>query len=256
MTSRNPQESSDAIDLLLDLFRAVPHVMVCVKDADGFYVGVNRAFVRRTRRRHARDVIGRRAHDLFPADLAASYEAQDRALLATGQAVRNQLELIADADHPGDGRWYLTTKVRHGRNRHDDGHDDGDTGRGPVVVVTSVDAQLGDRADAATGLRAAIELVHERWDRPLRVDELAHAADMSTDRLERAMRRALAISPKQYVLRIRAERAAVLLATTRRPIAQISAECGYYDQSQMTRQFRAHIGVTPKAYRQALVDRR
>ena len=88
-----------------------------------------------------------------------------------------------------------------------------------------------------------------------RVDELAHAAHMSTARLERAMRRALAISPKQYILRIRAERAAVLLATTRRPIAQISAECGYYDQSQMTRQFRAHIGVTPKAYRQALVDR-
>ena len=257
MTSRIPEESSDPIDLLLDLFRAVPHVMVCVKDADGVYVGVNRAFVRRTRRHHARDVIGRRARDLFPADLAASYEAQDRALLATGQAVRNQLELIADADHPGDGRWYLTTKVRHGNDERagDGGRHDGDTGRGPVVVVTSVDAQLGDRADAATGLRAAIELVHERWDRPLRVDELAHAADMSTDRLERAMRRALAISPKQYILRIRAERAAVLLATTRRPIAQISAECGYYDQSQMTRQFRAHIGVTPKAYRQALVDR-
>lgn len=254
MMSRMPEEASDPVDLLLDLFRAVPHVMVCVKDADGVYVGVNRAFVRRTRRRHERDVLGRRAHDLFPADLAASYEAQDRALLATGQAVRNQLELIADADHPGDGRWYLTTKVRHGRvGRHGDG--DGDIERGPVVVVTSVDAQLGDRADAATGLRAAIELVHERWDRPLRVDDLAGAADMSTDRLERAMRRALAISPKQYILRIRAERAAVLLATTRRPIAQISAECGYYDQSQMTRQFRAHIGVTPKSYRHALVDR-
>ena len=245
MTSRIPEESTDPVDLLLDLFRAVPHVMVCVKDADGVYVGVNRAFVRRTRRRHARDVLGRRAHDLFPADLAASYEAQDRALFATGQSVRNQLELIADADHPGDGRWYLTTKVRQGRGGHHDG-------RGPVVVVTSVDAQLGDRADAATGLRAAIELVHDRWDQPLRVDELAQAADMSTDRLERAMRRALATSPKQYILRIRAERAAVLLATTRRPIAQISAECGYYDQSQMTRQFRTHIGVTPKSYRHAL----
>jgi len=228
------------IELLLDLFRTVPHVMVCVKDGDGVYVGVNRAFVRRTRRRHASEVLGRRAGDLFPAGLAASYEAQDRALLATGQAVRNQLEPIADADHPGEGRWYLTTKVRH------------DSEVGPVVVVTSVDAQLGDRADAATGLRAAIELVHDRWDRPLRVDDLAAAAGMSPDRLERAMRRALAISPKQYMLRIRAERAAALLATTDRPIARIAAECGYYDQSQMTRQFRRHIGVTPSTYRHAL----
>lgn len=235
-------------ELVLELFRAVPHVMVCVKDDDGVYVGVNRAFVRRTRRRHAADVLGRRAHDLFPADLAASYDAQDRAVLTTGQAVRNQLELIADADHPGDGRWYLTTKVRHVRPADADG-----TG-GPVVVVTSVDAQLGDRADAATGLRAAIELVHDRWDRPLRVDDLARAAGMSADRLERAMQRSLAISPKQYILRIRAERAAALLATTQRSIARVAAECGYYDQSQMTRQFRAHIGITPNSYRQTFDD--
>lgn len=229
--------SDDATRLLLDLFRTVPHVMVCLKDASGTYVAVNRAFVRRTRRRHPREVIGRRAADLFPAPLAASYDAQDRALLATGQAVRNQLEVIADADHPGEGRWYLTTKVRH------------DTGEGPLIVVTSVDAQLGDRADAATGLRAAIELAHDRCHETLRVDDLASAAGMSADRLERAMRRVLATSPKQYVLRLRAERAAAQLATTDRSIAQIAAECGYYDQSQMTRQFRAHIGVTPQAYR-------
>jgi AraC-like DNA-binding protein len=235
--------TTDSVRLLLDLFGTVPHVMICVKDADGVYVGANRAFVRRTRRRHAHQVIGRRAGDLFPAVLAASYEAQDRALLATGQPVRNQLELIADADQPGDGRWYLTTKVRHDR-----------VAGGPVVVATSVDAQLGERGGAATGLRAAIEIVHERWDDALRVDDLAAAAGMSTDRLERAMRRALAISPKQYILRTRAERAAALLVTTRLPIAQVAAECGYYDQSQMTRQFRAHIGVTPSSYRHAVSD--
>jgi len=231
--------AAETTSLLLDLFRTVPHVMVCVKDADGTYVGVNRAFVRRTRRRHTDDVLGHRASDLFPAALAASYDAQDRALLGSGHAVRNHLEVIADADRPGDGRWYLTTKVRH------------DTAAGPLVVATSVDAQLGDRADAATGLRAAIEVVHDRCHEPLRVDDLARAAGMSADRLERAMQRVLATSPKQYLLRIRAERAAALLATTDRSIAQVAAECGYYDQSQMTRQFRAHIGVTPMGYRHA-----
>ncbi len=229
---------TEAVRLLLDLFGTVPQVMICVKDADGVYVGANRAFVRRTRRRHANEVIGRRAGDLFPAALAASYDAQDRALLDAGHPVRNHLEVIADADDPGDGRWYLTTKVRH---RTDDGN--------PLVVATSVDAQLGDRAGTATGLRAAIEVVHDRCHERLLVDELAAAADMSADRLERAMRRALSSSPKQYMLRVRAERAATLLATTDHSIAQVAAECGYYDQSQMTRQFRSHIGTTPNAYR-------
>jgi AraC-like DNA-binding protein len=233
--------ATDATRLVLDLFDAVPHVMVCVKDADGVYVGVNRAFVRRTRRRHASEVIGRRAGDLFPTTLAASYDAQDRALLEIGQLVRNHLEVIADTADLRDGRWYLTTKVRHVAA-------DGRT----LIVATSVDAQLGDRTGAATGLRAAIELVHEHSNRSLSVDELAAAADMSVDRLERAMRRVLTISPKQYVLRVRAERAATLLATTNGAIAQIAAECGYYDQSQMTRQFRTHIGTTPDRYRHAI----
>lgn len=224
--------------LLLDLFDATPHVMVSVKDRRGRYVGVNRAFVRRTTASSRRDVLGRRAADLFPSRLAASYEAQDRSVLAAGARVRNHLEIITDADHPDEGRWFLTTKAAWDDPVH-----------GVVVVATSVDAQLGDRNDTATGLRAAIEVAHERCTERIRVADLADAAGMSTDRLERAMQRTLGVSPKQYVLRLRAERAAELLATTDRSIADIAATCGYFDQSQLGRQFRTHIGTTPTDFR-------
>jgi PAS domain S-box-containing protein len=224
---------ADPTDLLLDVFADVPHVMVCVKDASGRYVSANAAFVRRAGRRRITEVLGRRAIDLFPVDLATSYEAQDRALLHTGREIRNHLELIED--HTGRRRWYLTSKVL--RTLDD----------GPVVVAVSVEAQLD--GDEASALRAVVELAHDRVAGPLRVGELAAVAGMSTDRLERAMRRALGVSPKQYVLRLRAERAADLLATTDLPIVRIAAECGYYDQSQLTRQFRDHVGMSPSDYR-------
>lgn len=239
MTAARAQpENHEPTRLLLDLFATVPHVMVSVKAGSGRYVGVNEAFVRRARRRHTADVLGRRAGDLFPAALAASYDAQDHALRTTGQAVRNHLELIADADGGGESRWYLTSKILSSSAAH-----------GTVVVATSVDAQLGDRSSTATGLRAAIEIAHERFRDGLTATDMAAAADMSTDRLERAMRRVLGISPKQYVLRIRAEHAATLLATTDETIARIAADSGYFDQSQLTRQFRAHVGQTPNRYR-------
>ena len=114
-------------------------------------------------------------------------------------------------------------------------------------MVVSVEAQLD--GDEASGLRAAVEFAHDRVTGPIRVADLAAAAGMSTDRLERAMRRVLGVSPKQYVLRLRAERAAALLATTDRPIVRIAADCGYYDQSQLTRQFRDHVGMSPSDYR-------
>ncbi len=228
---------TDPIRLILDLFDTVPHVMVSVKNERGEYTDVNEAFVRQARRTLPSDVIGRQAHELFAPALAASYEAQDRALRATGLAVRNQLEIIADSGSAGSGRWFLTSKIL------------ATTDRGVMVVATSVDARLGDRTETATGLRAAVELAHAKFREPLRVGDLAQAAGMSTDRLERAMQRVLTISPKQYVMRLRAEHAAALLATTSQPIADIATECGYFDQSQMTRQFRSHFGLTPRRYR-------
>lgn len=229
-------------ELLLDVFADVPHVMVCVKDGDGRYTEANAAFVRRARCRSASDVIGRRAADLFAPDLAASYDAQDRAVLLTGRAIRNHLEPIEDRS--GERRWYLTTKVRHTQPA---------VGAGATVVVVSVEAQLG--ADAATGLRAAVELAHARCTEQVRVAELAEAAGMSADRLERAMQRVLGVSPKQYVVRLRAETAARLLATTDRTVAAIAADCGYYDQSQLTRQFRELVGMAPREYRARAASR-
>lgn len=229
--------TADPTRLLLSLFETVPHVMICVKDADGRYVAVNEAFVQRTTQRYVRDVVGRRAADLFPAELAASYEAQDRSLLATGRPVRNQLEIITDAG--GREAWYLSTKVLVTAD-----------GGAKEVVAVSVEAHLARGGSArAGGLLAAVELVRREFASPLRAEDLAVAAGMSTDQLERAMRSVLAVSPKQYVLRTRVEHAAFLLATTERPISDIAASCGYFDQSQLTRQFRAAIGLTPGRYR-------
>lgn len=229
----------DPTRLLLDVFASIPQVMVCVKASDGRYVGVNAAFVRRAGRHRPSEVIGRRAGDLFPAALAASYEAQDRALFSGQRTMRNQLEVIAD-EH-GDSRWYLTSKVIARSPEH-----------GDVIVAVSVDAGLGDGAsEEAARLRVAIELAHTAAPAGRRVRDLAEAAGISTDRLERAMRRVLGESPKQYVLRLRAEHAATLLATSDHPLSRIAAECGYYDQAQFTRQFRAHIGTTPGEFRRS-----
>jgi AraC-like DNA-binding protein len=228
--------ASSSTVLLMNLFDSVPHVMLCVKDQAGRYTAVNEAFVHRTNRRRARDVIGRRAAELFPADLAASYDAQDQAILSTGKARRNQLEIITDA--AGQPHWFLTTKVLAATDDE------------PIIVVASVPAHLARRGSlAADGLRAAVELVRRDVAQPLDVETLARHAGMSTDQLERAFTHVLGTSPKQYVLRARVEEAATLLATTTLSVAAVAARCGYYDQSHLTRQFSAVTGLTPSRYR-------
>jgi AraC-like DNA-binding protein len=67
--------------------------------------------------------------------------------------------------------------------------------------------------------------------------------------LERLCGRTLGISPQRLVQRLRLEYAVHLITTTGATLGEVSADCGFYDQSSFTKQFRAVLGLTPGAYR-------
>ena len=227
---------------LNDAFTGVPHTMFCVKDTDGRYLAINQAFAERAGRR-PNQVLGRTARDLFPDDLVDAYEAQDARLLATGEPIRNELEMILRPD--GSRGWYVTSKTLL---RDDLGGIEG-------IVVVSDDLRRGaetgshhvDRHHA--GLQAAIDLTRRAYAEPLKVADLAAAAGLSPTQLERATRRALGVSPKQLLIRTRIDEAVRRLDDTLLPLATIAGECGFYDQSSFTRQFQRTVGITPGAYR-------
>ncbi len=221
-----------------DLFAGLPNVMFCRKKATGEYLAANAAFIQRVGRRREADIVGRTVHDLFAEDLAASYEAQDRALLNTGRSVHGQLEIISDGQ--GNQRWFLTNKVLE------------TTDHGQTILVVSVEAALHHRgvgSDPGSGLRAVLEYAGRTFAESPRIEDLAEAGGFSPTQLERRMRRVLGLSPKQYLQRVRIEHGAMLLATSDLSIADIAVRCGFYDQSQFTRMFHTAIGLTPAVYR-------
>lgn len=227
---------------LNEAFAGVPHTMFCVKDTAGRYLAINQAFADRAGRR-PNQVLGRTARDFFPADLVDAYEAQDARLLATGEPIRNELEMILRPD--GSRGWYVTSKTLL-RDEH---------GAIEGIVAVSDDLRRGaetgshhlDRHHA--GLQAAIDLTRRAFAEPLKVGDLATAAGLSPAQLERATRRALGVSPKQLLIRTRIDEAVRRLDDTQSTLATIAGECGFYDQSSFTRQFQRAVGITPGAYR-------
>ncbi len=223
---------------LLALFAELTGVMFCAKDADGRYVEVNDAFVRRTNQRTRAGVIGRRAGELFVAALAERYDEQDARVLADGRPLRHELELIRREG--GDPGWYLTTKIPVS------GADGGVTG----VVSVSEDLRSADPTDPAMpALSRVVDLVEARLDDPPRVEEMATTAGLSPSALERRMRAVFGLAPAQFVLRARIDRARALLTDTDRPLAEVAVACGFYDQPAFTRQFARLAGETPGQFR-------
>jgi PAS domain S-box-containing protein len=221
---------------LNDVFAGVPHVMFCVKAPDGRYLAVNQAFAERAGRSAPGEVLGSTAGGLFPADLAATYEAQDARVLADGEPIRNELELILRPD--GTRGWYVTTKTRLL-----------DDAQGLIgIVAVSYDLHTGIET-GLQGLQAAIDTARRRYAEPLKVADLAVAAGLSTTQLERSLRKAIGMSPKQLLIRIRIDEAIRRLDDSDLPLATIADQCGFYDQSSFTRQFQRAVGMAPGAYR-------
>lgn len=87
-----------------------------------------------------------------------------------------------------------------------------------------------------------------RGDAPA-MEALARALGMHPVALARAFRRRFGVSPSSYAKGARSLRAASSIAATDRSLARIACECGFADQSHMTRAVGAALGITPSRLR-------
>jgi AraC-like DNA-binding protein len=101
----------------------------------------------------------------------------------------------------------------------------------------------------ARHLLRAKDLADARYFEPLGVDDLAQAAGLSRAHFSREFRRAFGESPHSYLLTRRLERAAALLRTTDRSVAEICLDVGLQSIGSFTTSFTRTFGVSPTVYR-------
>jgi AraC-like DNA-binding protein len=101
----------------------------------------------------------------------------------------------------------------------------------------------------ARHLLRAKDLADARYNEPLDVADLARAAGLSPAHFSRQFRRTFGESPHVYLLTRRLERAASLLRSTDRSVADICFLVGMQSVGSFTTSFRRMFGMTPTAYR-------
>lgn len=103
----------------------------------------------------------------------------------------------------------------------------------------------------ARHLLRAKDLADARYFESLEVDDLAAAAGLSKAHFSREFRRAFGESPHAYLLTRRLERAAALLRTTDRSVADICLSVGLRSIGSFTTSFSRTFGRSPTTYRAA-----
>ena len=94
-------------------------------------------------------------------------------------------------------------------------------------------------------LKLVTSYINDNLAKELSLKELAAIAQLSQHHFCRAFKRATGLSPYQYVIRQRVERAKRLLKQGSMPLADIAVSCGFNHQSHLHRHFKRLTGVTP-----------
>jgi len=117
-----------------------------------------------------------------------------------------------------------------------------------LLALAAAARSQGEPSAVQNLVRRALQLIEENGETSLSVQELAKRLDTSRERLARAFRFQLNLSPHQLIREQKIRRACFLLKDSDMPIKQISAHLGYTDYTNFIRAFRQVMQMTPHEF--------
>lgn len=98
-------------------------------------------------------------------------------------------------------------------------------------------------------LRQVIDYIHAHLSQDLSLEELAAITQITSHYFCELFKQSMNITPHQYVIQCRTERAKELLHQGV-SIAEVAKHVGFVDQSHFHRHFKRLVGMTPKTFQQ------
>lgn len=99
-------------------------------------------------------------------------------------------------------------------------------------------------------LKLVTDYINTHLDRDLKLAELSAIAQISPYHFLRLFKNSIGITPHQYILQRRIDRAKYLLRSSSLDIAEIAFRVGFCDCSHLNRYFKRILGKTPSQWRQ------
>lgn len=98
-------------------------------------------------------------------------------------------------------------------------------------------------------LNRVLEFIHANLDQKVSLSALAEASSMNMFYFASLFRKSMGVSPHQYVLDRRVERAKQLLCDRKLSVLDVALQVGFSHANNFARAFRRHAGISPGRFR-------
>lgn len=220
------------------LFDHLPGVLFFAKDREGRLLAANRALLDLYGYEDEEKFWGVTDFELLPHSLAEKFRKDDIHVVQTGRPLLEIVEVFISRQ--GIPAWFLTNKIPVVSR-------DGEV-IGVMGTIQDYDQQR-ELLPADSDLSGALDHIGANFNRDIAIPDLAGMCGLSVRQFERKFKEHLKTPPQQYILKMRVHAACDELRRSKKPIADIATDLGFYDQAAFTKQFRKHMGMTPLYYR-------
>lgn len=105
--------------------------------------------------------------------------------------------------------------------------------------------------EAFAGLCRARDLLSQSPEQPLSIQEIAREARISTFHFIRLFESVFGVTPHQFRIRARLDRAKLLLAKGQHSVTEVCFEVGFASLGSFSDLFARRVGTTPSAYQRS-----
>lgn len=231
------RQAGPNLEMFMQLLDVLPEAGITIKDARGRFIYKNRRALELNNLESLDQILGKRAEDLYPPEIAAHYNAREREVFETGVPVVDRVYGYV-ADHSTKLNRVTIFPVRNAR------------GRAIGWVTLHYRARSQEQApNWYDPIRDVIDYVNRHYAEDIPVERLAELSKRSVSQFRRVFAQVTSQTPADYVLNVRVNAARALLETTDKLITDIAVETGFCDHSHFIKTFKRFTGHTPGAYR-------
>ena len=209
-----------------------------VKDKDFRLIFANPFFYKRLGLKSQKELIGKDDFQLFPEPLAKKFRKDDESVIREKLPKLGLIELFLNQQ--GTPAWYITNKFPI--------FDRQKKGIGIMGTVQKYEKIPVNQARDREMEMVIAELQESNEGTPS-IAMIADKHGISHRQLNRRFKEVTGLTPQQFSVQIRIEKACKSLKESNRSLTDIGYELGFCDQSAFTAQFRKRMSMTPRQYR-------